>query len=89
MAQEALKLHVGGIVEDGEALPVPSSLGTITADPKNAEAVAFLVALPEAPDRTVGMNMTLRERLLRHIDERAKNRSAFPARAAEKALAEN
>jgi len=27
MAQEALELHVGGMIEDGEALPVGSSLG--------------------------------------------------------------
>jgi metal-responsive CopG/Arc/MetJ family transcriptional regulator len=35
------------------------------------------------------VNITLPERLLRRIDERARNRSAFLARAAEKALAES
>ena len=59
------------------------------ADPENSDAVAFLVTLPEAADRTVRVNITLTERLLRRIDERAKNRSAFLARAAEKALAES
>ena len=89
MAQEALELHVGGMIEDGEALPVGSSLETIMADPENADAVAFVVTVPEAADRTVRVNITLPERLLRRIDKRAKNRSAFLARAAEKALSES
>jgi predicted RNase H-like HicB family nuclease len=88
MAQEALELHIGGVLEDGEVLPVPSSLEAVMADPENADAVAFLVSVPEAADRTVRVNITLTERLLRRIDERAKNRSAFLAPAAEKALAE-
>ena len=89
MAQEALELHVGGMIEDGEALPVGSCLETIMADPENADAVAFVVTVPDAADRTVRVNITLPERLLRRIDERAKNRSAFLARAAEKALSES
>ena len=89
MAQEALELHIGGMVEDGEALPSPSSLEAIMGDPANADAVAFLITLPQAPDRTVRVNITLPERLLRRIDQHAKNRSAFLARAAEKALAES
>jgi hypothetical protein len=89
MAQEALELDVGGKVEDGQGLPVPSSLEAVMADPENADAVAIPVDAPEAPDRTVRVNITLPERLLRRIDERAKNRSASLARAAEKALAES
>ena len=34
------------------------------------------------------VNITFPERLLRRVDERARNRSAFPARAAEEARAE-
>ena len=89
MAQEALELHVSGMVEDGEELPAPSSLEAIMGDPENGDAVAFLVTLREPADRTVRVNITLPERLLRRIDERATNRSAFLARAAEKALAES
>jgi hypothetical protein len=55
----------------------------------HSNAVAFLVTLQEPADRTVRVNITLPERLLRRIDERATNRSAFLARAAEKALAES
>jgi len=58
------------------------------ADPSNGDAVAFLVTLPEPAERRVRVNITLPERLLRRIDERAANRSAFLARAAEKALSE-
>ena len=89
MAQEALELHVSGMVEDGEELPAPSSLEAIMADPENGDAVAFLATLREPADRTVRVNITLPERLLRRIDERATNRSAFLTRAAEKALAES
>jgi len=88
LAEEALQMHVEGMVEDGEALPVPSTLDTIMADPANTDAVAFLVTLAEAADRAVRINITLPERLLRRIDARAQNRSAFLARAAEKALSE-
>ncbi len=89
MAQEALELHVHGISEDGDRLPVPSSLDVVMAVPDNSDAVAFLVSLPEPAERSVRVNVTLPERLLRRIDARARNRSAFLARAAEKALAEN
>jgi hypothetical protein len=89
MAQEALEFHIGGMVEDGEELPAPSSLEALMADPANADAVAFLVTLPEVRQRTVRVNVTLPERLLRRIGERTRNRAAFLARAAEKALVES
>jgi predicted RNase H-like HicB family nuclease len=87
MAQEALELHVAGMIADGEDLPGPSTLDAIMADHENHDAVAFLVTLSEVADRVVRVNVTLPERLLRRIDERATNRSAFLAQAAEKALA--
>jgi predicted RNase H-like HicB family nuclease len=89
LAEEALQMHVEGMAEDDEPLPEPSSLDAIMADPANADAVAFLISLPEGMDRTVRVNITLPERLLRRIDARARNRSAFLARAAEKALSED
>jgi predicted RNase H-like HicB family nuclease len=89
MAQEALELHVRGMIEDGESLPEPTRLDAIMADPDNADAVAFLATLPEPAERSVRVNITLPERLLRRIDARAANRSAFLARAAEKALTED
>jgi predicted RNase H-like HicB family nuclease len=54
MAQEALELHVHGMREDGDALPAPSSLDAIMADPGNTGAEAFFfVSLPEAAERGV------------------------------------
>jgi predicted RNase H-like HicB family nuclease len=88
MAQEALELHARGMIDDGDKLPVPSPLDVIMAEPTNNDTVAFLVVLPQAGERAVRVNITLPEELLRRIDARARNRSAFLARAAEKALSE-
>jgi predicted RNase H-like HicB family nuclease len=89
MAQEALELHVRGMQEDGESLPEPTGLDAVMADPDNADTVAFLATVPQPAKRSVRVNITLPERLLRRIDARAANRSAFLARAAERALAED
>ncbi len=86
MADEALRFHVDGMLEDRESLPEPQSLEAIMADPANLEAVAFLVDLPDSPTRTVRVNVTLPEPILRRIDDWAKShglsRSAFLAEAA-------
>jgi hypothetical protein len=37
MAEEALALHIEGRIADGDAIPEPSSLETIVADPQNPE----------------------------------------------------
>ena len=86
MAEEALRFHVDGMLEDGESLPEPQSLEAIMAEPANLGAVAFLVNLPDSPSRTVRINVTLPEPTLRRIDDWAKSRglsrSAFLAAAA-------
>ncbi|MBX9773608.1 MAG: type II toxin-antitoxin system HicB family antitoxin [Xanthobacteraceae bacterium] len=45
MAEEALAFHVEGLVADGEAVPEPSSLEAVMADPQNQEGVAILVGV--------------------------------------------
>jgi predicted RNase H-like HicB family nuclease len=40
MAAEALALHIAGMVEDGEAVPEPSSLDALADDPDRESAVA-------------------------------------------------
>jgi predicted RNase H-like HicB family nuclease len=45
MAEEALALHVDGLIADGEASPEPSSLEEVMADPENRDGVAILVGL--------------------------------------------
>ena len=85
-AEEALSLHVEGIIAEGDDLPEPSSLESIMADPENREAVAILVIVEPAPSRSVRVNVTLPEAVLQKIDEYAlrekESRSAFLAQAA-------
>ena len=50
MAAEALALHLEGMAEDGDAIPEPSSLEVVMADPANRDGVAILVA-KKAMDR--------------------------------------
>jgi predicted RNase H-like HicB family nuclease len=71
MAQEALELHVEGMIEDGEAIPEPSSLETVMAAPEHRGAVAMLVSVPDQKVRVVRVNITVPEDLLKAIDERA------------------
>ncbi len=92
LAAEALALHAEGMLEDGEALPVPSSLDEIMEERENRDAVAFLVPLPaKAAARAVRINVTLPEDVLAEIDAYAEGhgftRSGFLARAAKKAMA--
>ena len=91
LAAEALALHVEGMLEDGEALPAPSSLDEIMEERENRDAVAFLVPLPAKAARAVRVNITLPEDVLAEIDAYAEGhgftRSGFIARAAKKAMA--
>jgi predicted RNase H-like HicB family nuclease len=86
MADEALRLHVDGMIEDGDALPAPSPLDVIMQDPANVAAVAFLVDIPVENSRVVRVNITIPEDLLNQIDKATKNRSKFLANAARAAL---
>ncbi|WP_284777298.1 type II toxin-antitoxin system HicB family antitoxin [Agrobacterium sp. lyk4-40-TYG-31] len=91
MAEEALTLHVEGMVEDGEAIPEPSSLDTIMADPDNRDAVAILVSLKIESKKAIRLNITLPEDVLKEIDTYAQahglTRSGFLARAAKHEIA--
>ena len=49
MAAEALALHLEGMVADGEAIPEPTTLEAVMADPANRESVAVLIPAPEGP----------------------------------------
>jgi predicted RNase H-like HicB family nuclease len=46
MAEEALTLHIQGMVEDGEAIPQPSTLEQVMSDPENRAGVVILVSMP-------------------------------------------
>jgi predicted RNase H-like HicB family nuclease len=90
MAEEALALHVEGLVEDREALPEPSSLDAVMADPENKDGVAILVAVKTDAPKCIRVNITLPEDILEKIDRLADRqgltRSAFLARAAKREL---
>jgi predicted RNase H-like HicB family nuclease len=91
MAQEALTLHIQGMLEDGEQLPVPSRLEEIMGDPDYANAIAYLVvSVPDAKPRTIRVNITVPEMTLKQIDAAAKkrgmSRSSFLVYAAQNAI---
>lgn len=89
-AQEALALHIDGMIEDGESMPEPSSLEAVMAERENRDAVAFLVPAPARQARAVRVNVTLPEDVLAEVDRAAGSqglsRSAFLARAARRAM---
>ncbi|UGY15092.1 type II toxin-antitoxin system HicB family antitoxin [Bradyrhizobium septentrionale] len=91
MATEALALHLEGMVEDGEAVPEPSSLEEIMADAENRDGVAVLIPVPATEVKTVRVNVTLPADVLNEIDHYAEQhgftRSGFLVQAAKKAIA--
>lgn len=66
-AEEALQLHIEGMMEDGAAIPAPSRLDDV--EPRElADAVAYLVSVPEPQPKVVRVNITVPEDLLRAMD---------------------
>jgi predicted RNase H-like HicB family nuclease len=90
VAEEALAFHIEGMIEDGEAVPEPSSMEEVMADRENRDAVAILVPAPVQAVKSVRVNITLPEDTLREIDAYAEasgfTRSGFLARAAKQAM---
>lgn len=90
MAQEALQGHAQLLLEEGQALPIPSSLETILKDRRHRDTVALMVEVKASLRRAVRVNITLDETLLEAIDVRSralgKTRSAFLAEAARHSL---
>src|SRR5258707_12912665 len=85
MAAEALTLHIAGMMEDGEAIPEPSTLDALANDPARKHAVAFLVHV-EPPEKTVRINIPAREKQGEETDPLANaaglDGSAFLVRSA-------
>ncbi len=91
MAHDALSLHVKGLLEDGENIPSPSKLEDIMENPAYSDSVAILVvSVSEAKPRSVRVNITVPEDMLRKIDHIAKqrgmSRSSFLVHAAQNAI---
>ena len=91
MAREALEGHIGCMRDLGLMVPEPSSLEAVMGDPDNAEAIPFLVLVPDHPSRTVRVNVTMRQADLKAIDafakKQGKSRSALLTEAARKLIA--
>ena len=81
-AEEALALHITGMVEDGEPIPAPSEAVT------HAGSIAVALVAATMPGKKKRVNVTLDENVLAAIDAVASNRSDFLERAARKELAE-
>lgn len=90
MAEEALSFHIEGMIEDGEAIPEPSSLETVMTDPENRDGVAILVAVKSKMPRAVRVNVTFSEDVLAAIDRYAAShgftRSGFLTQAAKRVM---
>ena len=91
MANDALSLHVKGLLEDGEDIPSPSKLEDIMENPEYSDSVAILVvSVSRAKPRSVRVNITVPEDMLRKIDSVAKkrgmSRSSFLVHAAQNAI---
>ena len=91
MAHDALSLHVNGMLEDGENIPSPSKLEDVMDDPDYSNAAAIMVvSVSETKPRSVRVNITVPEDMLRRIDNTAKkrgmSRSSFLVHAAQNAI---
>jgi predicted RNase H-like HicB family nuclease len=89
MAAEALEFHVDGMIEDGDAIPEPSSLEAVMNDADHRDGVAILVDLPRKPNPSIRVNVMLPQDILEAIDRVTNNRSRFLAEAAGAKLATN
>ena len=88
-AEEALHGHLSLMVKDDDAIPEPTALDNIPADPDVDEAARILVRT-ELPGKLVQFNISLDESLLFRVDSFAKrfgmDRSSFLAEAARQIL---
>jgi predicted RNase H-like HicB family nuclease len=94
MAAEALALHVGAMIEDGDAIPEPASLDAPLPDWLDGdEPRTYRVLVPiEMPGRAVRVDVSMEEDLVERIDRaaalRGMSRSAYLAEGARRMLAE-
>ncbi len=87
LATEILAFHITGMQEDGEKIPVPSSLEKALASDLADEHLAVIVVPVKPASKPKRVNVIMDSGLLRQIDEVTNNRSAFLAQAARNELA--
>jgi predicted RNase H-like HicB family nuclease len=86
-AEAALKLHVSGMLEDGEALPLPANPLGVESDPDVTEIARLMVGV-DSEQAKVRVNVMFDRALLAAIDAATGNRSRFLAEAARGKLLE-
>jgi predicted RNase H-like HicB family nuclease len=93
MGREALEGHIGLMIDEGEAIPEPSTMDVVLADPGSRDGVPVLIPVGTAVlhrSKAVRVNVTFPEDTLREIDRYAEDhgftRSGFLAQAAKKAM---
>ncbi|MDR1276862.1 MAG: type II toxin-antitoxin system HicB family antitoxin [Candidatus Accumulibacter sp.] len=76
--KEAIELHLEGLVEEGEELPLPRRITEHRADPDFAEGVWALVDMDVSrfDGKSEKINITVPRRVLAKIDTYAKERGA-------------
>jgi len=88
-AEEALSLHLRGIIEDGDPLPDPTPLDRIEPNSEVDEVCRVLVRV-DLPGKAIRFNATMDEGLLSRVDAAARtqgmSRSGFLAVAAREKL---
>jgi predicted RNase H-like HicB family nuclease len=75
---EAIELHLEGMAEDDEAVPVPHPVAVHRANPDYADGVWAAVGIDESrfDGRAERINITVPRRLLTRIDEAARAKGA-------------
>ena len=91
MAAEALAGHIDLMADEGLAIPEPSALDDLMADPEHRDGTPVMVpAGTRKPARVVRVNITIPEDVLARIDAYAErqgmNRSGFLAYAAKREM---
>lgn len=93
-AAQMLAFHVGGMAEDGDAIPNPRPLSEWRNDPafkQDCEDAMIGVVDVDLPSKAVRVNISVEESLLKRIDRAAEaageSRSGFLAQAAKARLA--
>lgn len=69
LAIDALALHIRGLLADGTAVPVPSSLAAVMEDPANRDGLAAFVRAPRRLVNHIRVNISLPEDTLEEIDQ--------------------
>jgi predicted RNase H-like HicB family nuclease len=92
MAREALEAHIECMADLSQPIPQPSPLDDVMADPENAEAIPFPVAVPDRLSGVGQIEILLRAADLEKLDalaeKRGTTRQALLAKAIRRLLAD-